>query len=311
MELKELPLYSIVPDTSQPRRDFDLSELKDSILENGVLVPIIVEPSENGEKLQYLIIDGERRYRSSKELGLSSIPAVINKSVRKNRFKDQLVIDHQRHSLTVEEKSAAWSRLLDEYDGSYGAVAKAVGVSVSQVKNVIEGAQFKARVGDLLPDDLGWRERAVIRRTNRIKDDNLRAKLIIAAIENEDVNKLIDDKVKILSIKSLDEKKLTPAEQKIIINAKDIDEAIISIRNMREEMETEKSSVKKAKKISEDVSEKTDESIAIKEKYTCPHCNGTMTINDSLKNGAFAGTDEMTPYQCDGCASIFVLLMRS
>ncbi len=309
MELRELPIELIEPDKFQPRKEFDLTELKESIKENGVLVPIIVQPSEEGDTVKYIIIDGERRYRSSRELGLPVIPAVINKSIRKNRFKDQVIIDHQRHSLTVEEKSAAWSRLLEEYSGSYEAVSTAVGVSVSQVKNVIEGAQFKARAKDLLPEDLGWRERAVIRRTNRIKDDNLRARLVISAIENEDNNKLIDEKVRLLITKILDSKKLSPAEQKIIIHATDMDEAIISIRNMREEIERDKKPEEPAE-LEEKITRKLPAN-KIMQSYECPRCGGELEIDSSYKKMIIIDEKLIVTYGCDDCGSLFVVLADS
>lgn len=304
MELRELPLDLIEIDVEQPRKDFDLEELKHSIAENGVLVPIIVQPNSKEGSETYVILDGERRYRSAVSLGLKTIPAVINVSQRKDRLKDQLVIDHQRQSLSVEEKSSAWTRLLDQYGGSYDAVAKGVGVSVSQVKNVIEGAQFKARVKDQLPEDLGWRERAVIRRTNRVKDDNVRARLVLAAIENNDNNKLIDEKVKVLSTKELDNKKLSPAEQKIIIEAKDVDEAVISIRNMREEEARERGN----KPVSPPLEKKIEQTERIEKAYPCPFCEGVLYVDGDLKKNLGVKFNHIKySYSCDSCGSVFLI----
>ncbi len=310
MELRELPLDLIQPDPEQPRKEFDLTELKQSIHENGVLVPIIVQPNDEEGESSYIIIDGERRYRSSTELGLKHIPAVINVSQKKDWLKDQLIIDHQRHSLTVEEKSSAWTRLLEQYQGSYDEVATAVGVSVSQVKNVIEGAQFKARVKDQLPEDLGWRERAVIRRTNRIKDDNIRARLVLAAIENNDGNKLIDEKVQILSEKALDEKRLSPAEQKIIIEAKDVDEAIISIRNMREELmhDAQQSALTKAKQQNDIQVETSIAEANTAPSYPCPYCGSVMNVSSGVKRTLGVKFSHIEfAYECEACAALLLL----
>ena len=54
--------------------DPKLGYLKDSISHFGVMVPIVVS-RRPGDK--YLLIDGERRYWASKQLGLSRIPAYI------------------------------------------------------------------------------------------------------------------------------------------------------------------------------------------------------------------------------------------
>lgn len=49
-------------------------EVKESIKENGILVPIIVRPQENSK---YEIISGHNRVQCCKELGYSTIPAQI------------------------------------------------------------------------------------------------------------------------------------------------------------------------------------------------------------------------------------------
>lgn len=306
MELREIPLVVIDTDKSQPRKDFDLTEIKESIHENGVLIPILVQPTSHGGWADYIILDGERRFRASKELGLKTIPAVINHQRRKDRLKDQVIIDHQRHSLSVEEKSKGWLKLLEQYDGNHEEVAKSVGVSVNQVKNVIEGMQFKERVKDQLPEDLGRRERAIIRRTNRIKDDNLRAKLVIKAVESDEPNDLIDEKVKFLGQKNLDDSKLTLAEQKIILNARDIDEAIITIRNMRREA----GSSGKPKESPKTEANPDEKSATLPQKeYNCPNCNGTMANDRDIKGkiSAILSDEFKLAYSCKGCHSLFIL----
>ena len=50
-ELREVPVESIVPNRSQPRRRFDeeaLKELAGCIGERGVLQPVLVRPSKTG-----------------------------------------------------------------------------------------------------------------------------------------------------------------------------------------------------------------------------------------------------------------------
>jgi len=70
-------LISANPDN--PRRFFNeerLDLLRTSIQEVGVLVPLIVyeDPSENG---RFVLMDGERRWRCSLDLGLQQVPANI------------------------------------------------------------------------------------------------------------------------------------------------------------------------------------------------------------------------------------------
>ena len=75
--LAQLPLAEISPDPEQPRKRFDetaLAELASSILEHGVLQPIVVRATGLG---RYTIIAGERRWRAARLAGLTEIPAVV------------------------------------------------------------------------------------------------------------------------------------------------------------------------------------------------------------------------------------------
>ena len=67
MCIRDRRLADVVPDKHQPRRRFDeaaLAELASSILEHGVLQPIVVRPLPSGG---YQIIAGERRWRAARQ----------------------------------------------------------------------------------------------------------------------------------------------------------------------------------------------------------------------------------------------------
>lgn len=93
MQFDNIRIDEIQTNTSNPRGidiqtdDPKLNYLKDSISHFGVLVPIVVSKRPNG---QYLLIDGERRYWASKQLGLNRIPAYIID--RDGSFKDQDIL---------------------------------------------------------------------------------------------------------------------------------------------------------------------------------------------------------------------------
>lgn len=63
----------IRPSPYQPRLDFDLEELKGSIIKDGILVPLTVRQKDE----YYELIDGERRLRLAKELGYKTVPLSI------------------------------------------------------------------------------------------------------------------------------------------------------------------------------------------------------------------------------------------
>lgn len=74
--LTELPTTQVEANKSNPRLDFPASELErlaDSIELEGILVPIVVYPK--GDK--FILVDGERRFRCARELGLPTVPALV------------------------------------------------------------------------------------------------------------------------------------------------------------------------------------------------------------------------------------------
>lgn len=79
MRLTHIEISKIRPNPNNPRgidiqtQDDKLSQLKDSINQFGVMVPIVVSQHGDG----YMLIDGERRYWASKAIGLDKIPAFI------------------------------------------------------------------------------------------------------------------------------------------------------------------------------------------------------------------------------------------
>src|SRR5436190_749302 len=74
---REIAIDEVVPNPSQPRRQFDearLEELAASIREHGLLQPVLVTAADGGG---YQLIAGERRLRAARFAGLTRIPAVV------------------------------------------------------------------------------------------------------------------------------------------------------------------------------------------------------------------------------------------
>src|SRR5438309_1953621 len=73
--LREIDIDRILPNSLQPRKNFDddaLNELADSIREHGLIQPVVVRPLDDGF---FQLIAGERRWRASQRAGLFRIPA--------------------------------------------------------------------------------------------------------------------------------------------------------------------------------------------------------------------------------------------
>lgn len=79
--LQDVLVENISPNPHNPRLIFDpqdLDELKTSISKVGILVPLtIYRNTKNYPKTEYVLLDGERRWRCAKELQLGTVPANI------------------------------------------------------------------------------------------------------------------------------------------------------------------------------------------------------------------------------------------
>ncbi len=75
-KLRDIPVERIGPNPDNPRiyfRQEELDNLLISVKKHGIQVPISVYQDRDN----YVIIDGERRWRTSKKLNLKTIPAII------------------------------------------------------------------------------------------------------------------------------------------------------------------------------------------------------------------------------------------
>ena len=79
----ELAIDSLIPYRSHPFALYEgerLDDMVESVTENGVLTPIIVQPIEDG---QYEILAGHNRWNASKIAGKKTIPAIIKTGLTK------------------------------------------------------------------------------------------------------------------------------------------------------------------------------------------------------------------------------------
>ena len=146
----ELDIESIKPNPDQPRARFDkesLDELADSIAEVGILQPIVVTVDDKGN---HILIAGERRWRASKQAGLSTIPAVVREGVGESTLVEALVENVQRRDLTPLEEAHAYQQLLENTGMKQEEVAKRVGKSRSAVSNTLRLLQLPAAIQSLV-----------------------------------------------------------------------------------------------------------------------------------------------------------------
>ena len=133
----KLPLSDISPNKLQPRKNFDeenLEDLKNSIKERGVIQPIIVRKSNEGNS-KYEIIAGERRWLAARKAGLHDIPVVVTEADDLKSLEFAIVENVQRHDLNPLEEAQGYKRLIDEFSYDQEKVSKFIGKSRSYITN--------------------------------------------------------------------------------------------------------------------------------------------------------------------------------
>ena len=136
IQSRELLIDEISPNRFQPRKYFDddkLEELVKSIIENGILQPVVVQKSING----YELVVGERRWRASKKAGLKKIPAVIREVSDAHALELAIIENIHRQDLNPIEEAEAYARLADDFALTQEMIAKKVGKSRTAVANIL------------------------------------------------------------------------------------------------------------------------------------------------------------------------------
>ena len=179
----QVSVDSIIPNPRQPRRIFrdddpQLLELSDSIRTHGLLQPIVVTrlnnhgatkearrednswftdeeplaitPAEVAKAVQYQIIAGERRWRASRQAGLTRIPVVIKEATPRQMLELALIENIQRADLNPIEEALAYQSLLQEFGLTQEMVAKQVGKDRSTIANALRLLHLAPKVREAL-----------------------------------------------------------------------------------------------------------------------------------------------------------------
>ncbi len=123
-----------------------LTDLVDSIREQGILEPLVVAKTPAG----YQLIAGERRLRAAKILGIQKVPVVVKITTPQGILEMSIVENVQREDLNPIERALAYKRLIDEFDLSTTEVAKRVGKSVPVISNTIRLLSLPDAIKDAL-----------------------------------------------------------------------------------------------------------------------------------------------------------------
>jgi ParB family chromosome partitioning protein len=136
VDVRMLPVGNVFRNPNQPRKIFSkdsLKELADSLVEHGMLQPIIVRQIVGG----FQIVAGERRWLASQQAGLQSIPCrvidVIDKTAYEYAFEENI----KRQDLSDIEKAISFKEYIDMFQSTPDELARQLSMSRSAVSNTL------------------------------------------------------------------------------------------------------------------------------------------------------------------------------
>ena len=132
-KIVEIDLDNIDSNPHQPRKSFDqekLDSLAANIEKHGLKYPILVSRNKG----RFLLVGGERRYRAHRQLGRTTIAAII---VDGDTDEVGLIDNLQRVDLNALEMATAFERLMSRHGYTQEQLGQTVGRSKAEVSNIL------------------------------------------------------------------------------------------------------------------------------------------------------------------------------
>lgn len=153
--IQQVPIGDIQPNPQQPRTAMDdsaLEELAASILEHGIIQPLIV--SHDLESGKFVLVAGERRWRAAQLAGLSMVPVIERSVTEQGQLELALIENLQRTDLTPLEMAEAYRQLSDNFSLTHAEIAERVGKSRTSITNTLRLLNLPDQVRKSLAEGL-------------------------------------------------------------------------------------------------------------------------------------------------------------
>ncbi len=151
MNLTMVSLANIQPSAYNPRKHYSeesLTELAESIRQQGVLQPIKVRPLADTDR--YEIIFGERRYRAAQIAGLAEIPATIADYSDEEAEEIAITENLHREDVTPIEEANAYQRLIDSGRHDVSTLAILFGKCENYIRSRLKFTALIPEIADLM-----------------------------------------------------------------------------------------------------------------------------------------------------------------
>ena len=151
----EMLLENIVPDPTQPRKEFDpaaIERLTESIKARGLLQPLRVR--WNPELGKHVILVGERRYRAAQLAGLTSVPCIFVETelTEAEILEEQLVENLLREDLNAIEQAHSFKRYMELVGCHAKDLAQLLKVAPSTVTRALSLLKLPEAVQEQIAD---------------------------------------------------------------------------------------------------------------------------------------------------------------
>ena len=163
--VQSLPLDRLMPFPNHPFKVLDdekMQETVESIKERGVLVPILVRPTNDGN---FEIVSGHRRHHASLLAGKTEIPAIVREMDDDTAILLMVDSNLQREELLPSEKAFAYKMKLDAMKRQ----GQRTDLTSAQIGRKLNGKESR----ELLADQTGESRNQIsryIRLTNLVPD---------------------------------------------------------------------------------------------------------------------------------------------
>lgn len=196
--LVEIEMSQIIANPYQPRTTFDkdsLTELSQSILENGLIQPIVVRESINGK---YEIVAGERRFKAASMAGYQRVPCIIQDYSDLQSAQIALIENIQRENLSPIEEAEAFQTLIEMTGMTQQELAIKVGKRQSTIANKLRLLKLPEGVKQALKEKKMTERhaRAMLSVTDQRVIDEITKKVIENKLTVSETEKVVKEELK-------------------------------------------------------------------------------------------------------------------
>ena len=146
----------IEPNPDQPRKKFlkdDLDDLARSIIEKGIIQPLIVRKTANKNDI-YQIVAGERRWRAAQIAKIHSVPVILREFSDLEVLEVAIIENIQRSDLNPIDEARGYQQLMSRFSHTQEKLSKALGKSRSHIANLLRLLTLPEDVQRMLSENI-------------------------------------------------------------------------------------------------------------------------------------------------------------